>query len=89
MTKLVAGGRYAWTIVQNGRLLGGMGGSYSTDEGTYTETVMYAVGDNDRLLIGKSFKFTWTIDGGKWHHKATLEIGNARQEINEVWERVP
>ncbi len=89
MTKLVVGGRYTWTVVQNGRAVAGAGGSYSVSGDTYTETVTYAVGDRQQPMVGKSFKFTWKFEGGRWHHKGGLNAGTARQEIDEIWERVP
>jgi hypothetical protein len=89
MTKLVVGGRYAWTVVRGGKALGGAGGKYEVDDKTYTETVVYSVGESMMPLVGKSCPFQWTIEDGKWHHKGTLEAGAVRQEIDEIWEPVP
>jgi hypothetical protein len=89
MTKLIVGGRYAWTVVQNGRAIGGAGGQYQVDDSTYTEAVTYVLTDNSQPMVGKSFKFTWKIEDGKWHHRGTLKAGAAAQEIDEIWERIP
>ena len=57
---------------------------------TYTETVTYSVGDRYAAAwSASSFEFTWKIEDGKWHHQGTLKVGAARQEIDEIWERVP
>jgi len=82
-------GRYAWTVAQNGKAFGGAGGQCQVDDLAYTETVTYVLTDNSQPLVGKSFKFTWKIEGGKWHHQGKLQVGAAAQEIDEIWERVP
>ena len=89
MTKLLVGGQYAWTAVRDGKAIFGAGGKYQVDEHTYTETVVYSVGENMLSLVGVACPFTWTIEDGKWHHKGTLKVGASRQEINEIWEPVP
>jgi hypothetical protein len=88
MTKLVVGGRFAWIASQNGRAVAGAGGTCSLTPNSYSETVSYAVGQNQQALIGTTTKFTWTFEGGKWHHKGTLRVGQNRQEIDEIWERI-
>ena len=89
MTKLVIGGRYVWSVAQNGKAVAGAGGNYTTGDGDYTEEATFAIGQNQQGMVGKSFKFTWKIEDGKWYHKGTLKVGNAEQEIDEIWERVP
>jgi hypothetical protein len=89
MTKLVVGGRFVWIVSQNGRAVAGAGGSYTVSPDAYAETVSYAVGQNQQPLIGTTTKFTWRFEGGKWHHKGTLRVGQAKQEIDESWERIP
>ncbi|QEH32639.1 hypothetical protein OJF2_11180 [Aquisphaera giovannonii] len=88
ITKLITGGRYAWIAARNGQAVGGMGGTCAVTANGYTETVTYALGQNDKALVGTSQKFTWTIEDGVWHHKGTLRLGNRTQEIDEYWERV-
>jgi hypothetical protein len=89
MTKLLVGGQYAWTVVREGTALGGAGGKYKVDDKTYSETVVYSVGENMLPLVGRACPFTWTIEGGKWHHKGTLKVGSIKQEVDEIWEPVP
>jgi hypothetical protein len=86
MIKLLVGGRYSWTVVQNGKAVAGAGGLYKVQGESYTEEVTYAVGDNNQPMVGHIFDFTWKIEDGKWHHKGTLKVGAATQEIDEIWE---
>jgi hypothetical protein len=89
MTKLIVGGRFGWIVTQNGRALAGAGGTCSMTANGYTETVSYAVAQNQQPLVGSTTKFTWKFEGERWHHKGTLRVGQARQEIDEIWERIP
>jgi hypothetical protein len=89
MTKLIVDGRYAWVVTQNGIAVAGAGGNYSVSGHTYTENVTYGVTTRQQPMVGRSFAFTWTIEGGKWHHKGTLRTGSGVQEIDEIWERIP
>jgi len=92
MTKLVVGGRCIWTVVQDGKAVAGAGGTYALDDDSYTENVTFSLNNdarNAQVLVGKSFKFTWKIEGGQWHHKGVLDVGTAQQEIDELWERIP
>ena len=89
MIKLLVGGQYAWTVVRDGKAVSGAGGKYTVDDETYSETMVYSVGSNMLAMVGSTFPFTWKIENGKWHHKGTLKLGAAKQEVNEVWEPVP
>jgi hypothetical protein len=89
MTKLVIGGRYVWTVSKDGKAVAGAGGRYTVADDAYTEDVVFAISQNQQGMTGKSFKFSWKIEDGKWHHKGTLKVGNVKQEIDEIWERVP
>ena len=89
MIKLVAGGRYSWTVVQQGKAVAGAGGRYKVNGDSYTEEVTYALGDNNQAMVGHSFDFTWKIENGKWHHVGTLKVGTVAQEVDELWEPAP
>jgi hypothetical protein len=89
MTKLIVDGRYVWTVVRNGTVVSGAGGSYTVAGDKYTEKVTYGMTDRQQPMVGRSFTFTWKFEGGKWHHKGVLKIDGAQQEIDEIWERVP
>jgi hypothetical protein len=88
MTKLIVGGRFSWIVAQNGRAIAGAGGRCVTTARSYTETVTYAVAPNQQPLVGTSTTFTSTMENGKWHHRGTLRVGQQKQEIDEIWERI-
>ena len=75
--------------LQGGRAVAGAGGTYTVTPEGYSETVSYAVGQNQQPLIGTTTKFTWSFEGGKWHHKGTLRAGQTKQEIDEIWDAFP
>jgi hypothetical protein len=89
MTKLIVDGRYIWTVVQNGTVIAGAGGSYTTTDNAYTETVTFGMTNRQQPMVGRSFSFTWKFEDGKWHHKGILKVNVGQQEIDEIWERVP
>ena len=86
--KLVIDGRFVWTYVQNEKAVGGAGGRYTVDDDTYTEITEFAISPSQQAMAGKTFKFSWKIEDGKWYHKGTLRAGNAAQEIDQIYERV-
>ena len=82
--KLVIDGRFVWTYVQNNKAVGGAGGRYTVEDDTYTEITEFAVTPSQQSMTGKTFKFSWKIEDGKWYHKGTLRAGNAVQEIDQM-----
>ncbi len=84
--KYVAGGRFVWTAVQGGKLVAAMGGKYKVDKDKYSETIDYVFGE-DESVIGKTFDFTWKIDGKTWLHVGMIKINNLDIKIDEKWER--
>lgn len=89
MTKLIVGGRFAWIVTRDGQAVAGAGGTYTVTPNAYAETVTFAVAQNQQPLVGSTTRFTYKLEGGKWYHKGTLRVGQARQDIDEVWERIP
>jgi hypothetical protein len=91
MTKLIVGGRYVWMVVRDGKAIAGAGGNYTVDGDSYTESVSYVLNNDQRMadaMVGKSFKFAWKIENGKWHHKGTMKFENGQQFVDELWERI-
>jgi hypothetical protein len=88
MTKLLVDGRYVWTVVREGTVVAGAGGSYTVAGDKYTEKVTFGMTERQQPMVGRSFTFTWKFEGGKWHHKGTLKIEGTEQEIDEIWERL-
>jgi hypothetical protein len=88
MTKLLVDGRYVWTVVREGTVVAGAGGSYAVTGDKYTEKVTCAMTSRQQPMVGRSFTFTWKFEGDKWHHKGVLKIEGGQQEIDEIWERI-
>jgi hypothetical protein len=87
MIKFVSGGRFVWTVVKDGQILAAAGGKYKVGNDKYTETIDYVHGDGQAPLTGKSFDFTWKLDGNIWLHVGTIVIDNQSIKIDEKWER--
>ena len=86
-TKFVTGGRFIWIVVQNGEIASAAGGKYTVDKDKYTESLEYSHGEGQKSLVGKSFDFTWKVEGNSWHHVGTIKIGDQDLKIDEKWER--
>ena len=87
MIKYITGGRFIWTVVKEGRILSAAGGKYSVGKDKYTEIIEYVHGDGAASLAGKSFDFTWKVDGNTWVHAGTIVVDNQSIKIDEKWER--
>lgn len=87
MTKFVTGGRFVWVIVQNGRVISAAGGKCAVDKDMYSESIDYSHGEGNAALVGKTFDFTWKIDGDTWLHTGTLKVDDQEIKIDEKWRR--
>jgi hypothetical protein len=87
MIKYITGGRFVWTIVRDGRIQGSLGGKYTIDKDKYTEHIQYSHGEGNEGLVGKSFDFTWTVDGNTFHQVGTITVNNQDFKIDEKYER--
>jgi hypothetical protein len=87
MFKLVTGGRIIWTRVKDGRIDTAAGGKYTVDKDKYTETIEYVHPEGQAALVGKTFDFTWKVDGDTWLHVGSLKIDNQEIKIDEKWQR--
>jgi len=87
MIKYVAGGRFIWTVAQGGKLIAAAGGKYKVDKDKYSETIEYTAGEGQESLVGKTFDFTWKLDGKNWLHVGTIKVNNQDIKIDEKWER--
>ncbi len=86
MIKYVTGGRFVWTVVQDGKIVRAMGGKYKVDKDKYSESIDYVYGE-DESFVGKTFDFNWKIDGKTWLHVGTIQLNNEDIKIDEKWER--
>jgi hypothetical protein len=85
--KYVTGGRFIWTVVKEGRILSAAGGKYTVDKDKYTESIEYIHGEGQASLVGKTFDFTWKIDGSTWLHVGSIKVDGQELKIDEKWER--
>ena len=88
MTDCIVGGRFIWTMVQNGKVVGVAGGRYKTDKDKFTEIIEYVSGEGvPESFVGSSFDFTVKVDGDKMTKVGTIQVGGQDFKIDEKWER--
>jgi len=87
MIKYVTGGRFVWTIVREGQLLAAAGGKYTVNKDKYAESIEYGYGEGQASLVGKTFNFTWRLDGTTWLHVGLIKLDGQDYKIDEKWER--
>lgn len=69
------------------KITGTAGGTYTIKGSEYTETVEYYSWDSE--VVGKTFKFTMTIENGMLHQKGFMEWkGDPKYLIDEYYNRV-
>jgi hypothetical protein len=85
--KFVTGGRFVWVVTREGRITAAAGGKYKVDKDKYTESIEYIHGEGQTSLVGKSFDFTWKIDGKTWLHVGMIKVEGQDLKIDEKWER--
>jgi hypothetical protein len=87
MIKYVTGGRFVWTVVREARIIAAAGGKYTVAKNKYTESIEYVHGEGQASLVGKTFDFTWKVDGTTWLHVGTIKVDDRDLKIDEKWER--
>jgi hypothetical protein len=89
MTDYIVGGRFVWTVVQNGKVTGAAGGRYKSEGDKFTEIIEYVSGDGvPESFVGSSFDFTVKIDGNTMTKVGTIKVGENDYKIDEKWERL-
>jgi hypothetical protein len=85
--KMLTETRFVWVRydVKTKVLADSMGGSYSLQDGKYTETVEFCFPESMKTYLGKKQEFTIKIDGDKLTQSGKLSDG---MKIEEVWQRV-
>jgi hypothetical protein len=63
----------------------GLGGTYSVNVNSYSETPEYGFGEAIERLHDTEQKFTCRIEGDRWYQDGRLSVG---MKLEEVWERV-
>jgi len=80
--KILSGTRFQWIAynVDTKEFMGTGGGSYTTENGKYTENILFFSRDNNR--VGASLQFDFALEEGNWRHKGLSSKGDP---IDEVW----
>lgn len=83
--KVLSGSRFQWIAFnsETGEFSGTGGGTYTTQNGKYTENIAFFSRDNNR--VGQSLSFNYEVKDGNWHHSGQSSTGN---NIYEIWSRI-
>ena len=88
MTDCIVGGRFIWTIVQNGKVVAAAGGRYKAEKDKFTEIIEYVSGEGvPESFVGSSFEFTVKMDGNTMTKVGTIQVSGKDYKIDEKWER--
>lgn len=82
--KILSGTRFQWAAINTDtkEFFGTGGGTYTFNNGQYTESIEFFSRDNSR--VGASLSFTGKVDGKRWHHSGKSSKGDP---IAEIWSR--
>ena len=82
--KILTGTRFQWAAIDPGtkQFMGTGGGTYTFQDGKYTEHIEYFSRDSSR--VGNSLSFDGKLENGDWHHSGLSSKGDP---IYEVWSR--
>lgn len=80
--KILSGGRFQWIAFNSAtkEFSGTGGGTYTAQNGVYTENINFFSRDDSR--VGASLQFQFEVKNGKWHHSGKSSTGNP---IYEIW----
>lgn len=80
--KILSGTRFQWIAynTETKQFMGTGGGTYTTQNGKYTETIEFFSRDQSR--VGASLEFTYALKDGNWYHSGLSSKGDA---IYEIW----
>ncbi len=83
--KVLTGGRFQWIAMntETKEFFGTGGGTYTFENGKYTENIEFFSRDNNR--VGKAVQFDAKVEEGKWHHSGKSTAG---EPLNEIWSRI-
>ena len=82
--KLLSGKRFQWIAynTETKEFIGSGGGTYTTEDGKYTENIEFFSRDDSR--VGMSLKFDYGLVDGNWHHSGLSSKGDP---IHEIWSK--
>jgi hypothetical protein len=80
--KILSGDRFQWIAFNSatGEFSGTGGGTYTAENGKYTENIEFFSRDDSR--VGASLEFDYEVKDGEWHHKGLSSKGDP---IYEIW----
>lgn len=80
--KMLSGSRFQWIAynTETKQFSGTGGGTYTAENGKYTETIEFFSRDSSR--VGAVLSFDFEVKGKEWHHKGLSSTGSP---IYEVW----
>ena len=84
--KILSGTRFQWIAYNTAtkQFMGTGGGSYTTKNGKYTETIEFFSRDSSR--VGMALGFNYELKDGQWHHSGKSSKGTP---IYEIWSKRP
>ena len=79
--KILGGDRFQWVAFNSatGEFMGTGGGTYSAENGKYTENIQFFSRDDSR--VGASLGFDFEVKDGEWHHSGKSSKGEPMYEI--------
>lgn len=82
--KILSGTRFQWAAINpdTKQFSGTGGGTYTFENGVYTENIEFFSRDNNR--VGASLNFEGEVSGDEWKHSGKSSTGNP---IAEIWTR--
>lgn len=82
--KILSGTRFQWVAmnIETGEFSGTGGGTYTFENGKYTEHIEFFSRDGSR--VGASLQFDGEVQGDTWRHRGLSSRG---EPIDEVWTR--
>ena len=83
--KILTGTRFQWAAInpETKEFSGTGGGTYTFENGKYTENIEFFSRDSSR--VGASLSFNGKLENGGWHHSGKSSRGD---DIYEVWGRI-
>ncbi|GGG15110.1 hypothetical protein GCM10011323_19410 [Pontibacter amylolyticus] len=83
--KVLSGTRFQWIAFnsETGQFSGTGGGTYTAENGKYTENIEFFSRDSSR--VGMSLSFNFEVKDGNWHHSGQSSTG---APVNEIWSRI-
>lgn len=83
--KVLSGSRFQWIAFnsETGQFSGTGGGTYTAENGKYTENIEFFSRDNSR--VGMALSFDFAVKDGNWHHSGQSSTGSP---VNEIWSRI-